>query len=61
MIIIELLFWAVVFYVAMILILMITSKGECFFCGHRFTDRGHKIAKIRGRKWCGCNIKKELK
>lgn len=30
---------------------MLTSKGECYFCGHRFEDCDI-IHKIRGKKVC---------
>jgi len=57
MIVIDLLFYGLVVYIAMILLVMFTSKGECFFCGKRFGKADSKIVKIRGRKWCGCDIK----
>lgn len=44
-----------IFFLAMVWV-MLTSKGECYFCGHRFEDY-ETIHKTRGKKTClDCGI-----
>lgn len=33
---------------------MFTSKGECYYCGYKF-HREESLMFKNGKKWCGCN------
>lgn len=60
MIVINILMYALIVYVSLIFIVAVTSKGECYFCGKRFGKSDHVIVKVKGKKWCGCDIKESV-
>lgn len=40
------------FFLLLFFLLVITSKGECYYCGSRL----ERVRRVNGKKWCGCDI-----